>query len=69
MSGTGKEIERRIERATDKAHIREIVRKAMKVVGCAWGIGERKRRGDFRRRMMMFECMEEEEEVEKVQEE
>jgi hypothetical protein len=30
------------ERATDKAHIREIVRKANKVVGCVWGIGERK---------------------------
>jgi hypothetical protein len=26
-------------------------------VGCAWGIGERKWRGDFRRRMMMFESM------------
>jgi hypothetical protein len=30
------------ERATDKAHIREIVRKANKVVSCVWGIGERK---------------------------
>jgi hypothetical protein len=30
------------ERATDKAHVREIVRKANKVVGCVWGIGERK---------------------------
>jgi hypothetical protein len=29
----------------------------MKVVGCAWGIGERKRRGDFRRRMMMLESI------------
>jgi hypothetical protein len=29
------------ERATDKAHIRKIVRKANKVVGCVWGIGER----------------------------
>jgi hypothetical protein len=45
------------ERATDKAHIREIVRKANKVVGCVWGIGERKWGGDFRRRMMMFESM------------
>jgi hypothetical protein len=27
------------ERATDKAHIRDIVRKANKVVGCVWGIG------------------------------
>jgi hypothetical protein len=30
------------ERTTDKAHIREIVRKANQVVGCVWGIGERK---------------------------
>jgi hypothetical protein len=29
------------ERATDKAHIRQIVRKANKVVRCVWGIGER----------------------------
>jgi hypothetical protein len=28
------------ERAADKAHIREIVRKVNKVVGCVWGIGE-----------------------------
>jgi hypothetical protein len=39
--------------------VQEIVRKAntSKVVGCAWGIGERKWGGDFRRRMMMFESM------------
>jgi hypothetical protein len=43
------------ERATDKAHIREIVRKANKLVGSVWGIGERKWGGDSRRRMMMFE--------------
>jgi hypothetical protein len=43
------------ERATDKAHIREIVRKANKVVGCVWGIGERKWGGDYKGRMMMFE--------------
>jgi hypothetical protein len=30
------------ERAMDKAHVREIVRKANKVVGCVWTIGERK---------------------------
>jgi hypothetical protein len=30
------------ERATDKAHIREIVMKENKVVGCVCGIGERK---------------------------
>jgi hypothetical protein len=45
------------ERATDKAHIRKIMRKANKVVGCVWGIGEIKWGGDFRRRMMMFESM------------
>jgi hypothetical protein len=45
------------ERATAKAHIREIVRKANKAVGCLWGIGGRKWGGDFRRRMMMFESM------------
>jgi hypothetical protein len=44
------------ERATDKAHIRQM-RKANKVVGCVWGIAERKWGGDFRRRMMMFESM------------
>jgi hypothetical protein len=58
------------------------VRKANKVVGCVWGIGERNSGGDFRRRMMMFESMtesilmygagfwgwKEQEEVEKVQE-
>jgi hypothetical protein len=33
------------------------VRKANKVVGCVWGIEERKWEGDFRRRMMMFESM------------
>jgi hypothetical protein len=33
------------------------VRKADKVVGCVWGIGERKWGGDFSRRMMMFENM------------
>jgi hypothetical protein len=51
MSGNGK------ERATDKTHIRDIVRKANKVVGCVWGIGERKWGGAFRKRMMMFETM------------
>jgi hypothetical protein len=33
------------------------MRKANKVVGCGWGIGEKKWGGDFRRRMMMFESM------------
>jgi hypothetical protein len=43
------------ERATGKAHMREIVRKVNVVVECVWGIGERKCGGDFRRRMMTFE--------------
>jgi hypothetical protein len=30
------------EKPMDKAHIKEIVRKANKVVRCVWGIGERK---------------------------
>jgi hypothetical protein len=43
MSGTGKEGKYTFnERATDKAHLREILRKANKVVGCVWEIGERK---------------------------
>jgi hypothetical protein len=62
------------ERATDKAHMREIVRKANKVVGCTsvWEIGDRKWGGDFRREMMMFESVlmywgwKEQEEVKRV---
>jgi hypothetical protein len=66
------------ERATNMAHIREIMRKANKVMRCVWGIGDRKWGSDFRRRMMMFESIlmygaeiwgwKEQEEVEKVQE-
>jgi hypothetical protein len=70
------------ERATDKAQVREVVRKANKIVGCLRGIGERKWGGEFGRRMMMFESMvenvlmygaeiwgwKEQEEVERVQE-
>jgi hypothetical protein len=32
-------------------------KKANKVVGCVWGIEEKKWGGDFRRRMMMFESL------------
>jgi hypothetical protein len=60
----------------------EQFRKANKVVGCVWGIGERMWGGEFGRRMMMFESMvdsvlmygaeiwgwKEQEEVERVQE-
>jgi hypothetical protein len=34
-----------------------IVRKANKVVGCVWGIAERKWGGFFKRRMIMFDSM------------
>jgi hypothetical protein len=55
------------------------MRKVNKVVGCVWGIGERKWGGGFRRRMMMFESIilmygaeiwggKEQEEVERIQE-
>jgi hypothetical protein len=37
--------------------VREVVRKANKVVECVWRIEERKWGGEFRRRMMMFESM------------
>jgi hypothetical protein len=70
------------ERATVRAQVREVVRKANKAVGCVWGIGERMWGGEFGRRMMMFESMvesvlmygaeiwgwKEREEVERVQE-
>jgi spore germination protein GerM len=42
------------ERATDKAYMREIVRKASKVVGCVWRIKRRKWGCEVRRRMMML---------------
>jgi spore germination protein GerM len=38
------------DRATDEAHMRELVRKANKVVGCVWGVGEGKW-------MIMFESI------------
>jgi hypothetical protein len=45
MSGAEKEFKNLgytfNETAMDNAHIREIVRKANKVVGCVWGTGER----------------------------
>jgi hypothetical protein len=67
------------ERATDKAQVREVMRKANKVVGSVWGIGKKKWGGKFGRRMMMFENTvvmygaeiwewKEQEEVERVQE-
>jgi hypothetical protein len=54
MSGTGKEGK---GYTFNERAIREIARKANKVVGRVWGIGERKWGDDFRRRMMMFQSM------------
>ncbi|XP_068914676.1 uncharacterized protein F23F12.8-like [Tenebrio molitor] len=52
--------------------VSEVVRKANKVVGCVWGIGERMWGGEFGRRMMMYGAeiwgWKEQEEVERVQE-
>jgi hypothetical protein len=47
------------KRATDKAHVREVVRKANKVVGCVWVIGERKWGGEFGRRIVIYTTREE----------
>jgi hypothetical protein len=54
MSGTGKEGK---GYTFNERAIREIARKANKVVGRVWGTGERKWGDDFRRRMMMFQSM------------
>jgi hypothetical protein len=40
--------------ATEKAHVRDVVREVNKIVGCVWGIGERKWGDEFRGRMMMI---------------
>jgi hypothetical protein len=45
------------ERATDKTQVREVARKANKVVGCVWGIRETKWGGEFGRKLIMFESM------------
>jgi hypothetical protein len=37
----------------DKAHIRDVVRKAKKAGGCVWGKGERKWGRDFGSKMMI----------------
>jgi hypothetical protein len=42
------------ERNTAAAHVRELVKKANKIIGAVWGIGKRKFGHDFRRRVMMF---------------
>jgi hypothetical protein len=39
------------------AHVRELVKKANKIIGAVWGIGERKFGHDFRRRIMMFDSL------------
>jgi hypothetical protein len=45
------------ERNTAAAHVRELVKKANKIIGVVWGIGERKFGHDFRRRIMMFDSL------------
>jgi hypothetical protein len=45
------------ERNTAAAHVRELVKKAHKIIGAVWGIGERKFGHDFRRRVMMFDSL------------
>ena len=42
---------------SDKAHIQEMVRKAIKVIGIILGIGERKFGDDCKSRMMMFDSL------------
>jgi hypothetical protein len=47
------------ERNTAAAHVSEseLVKKANKIIGAVWGIGERKFGHDFRRRIMMFDSL------------
>jgi hypothetical protein len=45
------------KRNTAAAHVRELVKKANKIIGAVWGIGERKFGHDFRRRIMMFDSL------------
>jgi hypothetical protein len=45
------------ERNTAAARVRELVKKANKIIGAVWGIGERKFGHDFRRRIMMFDSL------------
>ncbi|KAH0816956.1 hypothetical protein GEV33_005835 [Tenebrio molitor] len=45
------------ERNTAAAHVRELVKKANKIIGAVWGIGMRKFGHDFRRRIMMFDSL------------
>ncbi|KAJ3647067.1 hypothetical protein Zmor_024614 [Zophobas morio] len=42
---------------SNRAHIQEMVRKANKVIGIVWGIGERKFGHGYKRRMMMFDSL------------
>lgn len=41
----------------DEAHIRDVARKATNIMTQIWGIGERKFRGDWERRMMMYNVL------------
>lgn len=70
------------ERNNSRSHVKEVVRKANKMLGRIWGIGERKFGHDVKRRLMMFDSLiksvlmygaeiwgwKEEEEIERVQE-
>jgi hypothetical protein len=40
------------ERNIAAAHVRELVKKPIKIIGAVWGIAERKFGHDFRRRVM-----------------
>jgi hypothetical protein len=51
------ELGRKENRTSKQVQIFRRMRKANKVVGCGWGIGEKKWGGNFRRRMMMFKSM------------
>lgn len=42
---------------SDRVHVIEMVKKANKVMGMVWGIGERKFGHDYRRRVMMFDSL------------
>jgi len=40
-----------------EAHVEEMMKKAMEVMGQVWGIGKKKFRGDWERRMKMFDWL------------
>lgn len=42
---------------SEKGQIRELARKGNVVMRQVWGLGERRMRGDFKRRMMLFDYL------------